>query len=34
MLLHVHHELADTMDMNMLVNDFVTGSSNRKEIFG
>ena len=34
MLLHVHRELADTLDMNILVNDFVTGSSNRKEIFG
>ena len=34
MLLHVHRELADALDMNILVNDFVTGSSNRKEIFG
>ena len=33
MLLHVHRKLADTLDINILVNDFVTGSSNRKEIF-
>ena len=34
MLLHVHRELVDALDMNAVVNDFVAGSSNRKEIFG
>jgi len=33
MLLHVHREIADTLDINILVNDFVTGSNNRKEIY-
>jgi len=33
MLLHIHRELVDNLDMNALVNDFFAGSSNRKEIF-
>ena len=34
MMMHVHRELVDALDMNAVVNDFVAGSSNRKEIFG
>jgi len=34
MLLHVHNELTDTMDMKVIVNDFVkSSSSNYKDIF-